>query len=333
MTAPLCGPIPRRHAPWQPAPLLLFPLPFPMFGDVRLRSLSAGLKRIVAMPRARPGHVAPKERRRSRAIPSSMDSSSRRTDGAPQQQRDFEETLAGLRDDFKPATALEESCVRTIAESYVKLAAVWRYENIAALKCHQERERETNRRIAAANPAQAAHLRAEREHLRRAGLWRPTIPGPREANAILRYQGSLNRTIHRAIFELQERKSPRIGWTSSRSIVQKQTHFSAPPRSGPEALRRASNGRMASAKTQKQTHYSESPDSSLEAPEELRTLLALLQKVQKQTHLEASQIDQEEPRIAPSSSNENVKANPLSSMFTGNRHQRRRAKALAARRR
>ncbi len=251
----------------------------------------------------------------------------------PQQQRDFEEILAGLRDDFKPQGALEENCVRTIAESYVRMAAVWRYENLSALKHHQECEREMNQRIATAEPAQAAHLRAEREQLRRAGLWRPTIPGPREANAILRYEGSLNRTIHRAIFELQERKSHRIGGTSSRSKVQKQTHFSAPPRSGPEALRRASNGRMASAKAQKQTHYSAAPDSAVAAAEELQMLLALLQKVQKQTHFEASRIDQEEPRIAPSSSNENAKANPSSSMFTGNRHQRRRAKALASRRR
>ncbi len=250
-----------------------------------------------------------------------------------QQQRDFEETLAGLRDDFKPATALEERCVRTIAESYVKMAAVWRYENIAALKYHEECEREMNQRIATAEPAQAAHLRAEREQLRRAGLWRPTIPGPREANAILRYEGRLNRTIHRAICELQEQKSLRIGGTSSRSEVQKQTHFSAPPRSGPEALRRASNDRMTSAKAQKQSHYSASPDSYLDADEELQTLLALLQKVQKQTHFDTSRTETQEPRVTPSSSNENVKANPLSSMFTGNRHQRRRAKALAARRR
>jgi hypothetical protein len=44
-------------------------------------------------------------------------------------------------------------------------------------------------------------------------------------------------------------------------------------------------------------------------------------KVQKQTHFEASP-----------SKDENAKANPLSSMFMGNRHERRRAKALAKRR-
>ncbi len=51
---------------------------------------------------------------------------------------------------------------QTIAESYVRMAAVWRYENIAALKYHQECERDMNQRIAMANTAEAAHLRAER---------------------------------------------------------------------------------------------------------------------------------------------------------------------------
>ncbi len=307
-----------------------------------------------------------------------------------QQQRDFEETLAGFEADFRPNDALEESCVRTIAESYVKMAAVLRYENIAALKYHQECERELNQRIAMADAAQAAHLRAERERLRRAGLWRPTIPGPREAAAILRYEGSLNRAIRHAISELHVLKNLRLEGKSSPSKVQKQTHHSAAPNGGPEALRRAFAQRL---------DVPAAPYSGHDPTEELQTLLALLQKVQKQTHYSAApnsgpealrrafaqrldvsaapnsgpealrrafahrfdapaapnggpealrrafaqRLDEaaapsdgpeagEGPRVSPASLHENAKTNPLTSMFTGNRHQRRRARALAARR-
>ena len=53
---------------------------------------------------------------------------------SPAQQRDFEETLEGLRDDLEPHGAAEEGCVSIMAESYVRMAAMLRYENIAALK-------------------------------------------------------------------------------------------------------------------------------------------------------------------------------------------------------
>jgi hypothetical protein len=210
----------------------------------------------------------------------------------PKQHRDFEETLDGLREDFQPDGVLEENCVRTIADSYVRMAAVLRYENIAALKYHQHQERELNERIASADAPEAAHLRAEREQLRRAGLWRPTIPGPREAMAIVRYSGSLDRAIRRAASELKGLQNVRICGASSGSKTQKQTHSSASPRSGHEAAEGPRMTSSPSQKTQKQTHYNASPPI-----------------------------------------HENAKTNPLSSMFTGNRHQRRRAKALAARRR
>jgi hypothetical protein len=130
---------------------------------------------------------------------------------APEVRRDFEETLAGLRDDLKPRGVGEESCVWMIAQSYVRMASVLRYENIAALEYHQRRDRELNLRIAAADATEAARLRTQRAKLRRAGLWRPTIPGPREANAIIRYMGSLDRTIRRATSELQGLKTLRNG--------------------------------------------------------------------------------------------------------------------------
>jgi hypothetical protein len=195
----------------------------------------------------------------------------------PRQHRDFEQTLDGLRDDLRPQGILEEGCVRTMAQSYVRMAAMLRYENIAALKYHQRRERDLNERIAAANPSEAARLEAQRDKLRRAGLWRPTIPGPREARAIIRYSGSLDRAIRRASSDLEGLKNMRLGGALSRSIVQKQTHYSATP----SGVRRLGEG----------------------------------------------------PQVATSSPTENGKTNPLSSMFAGNRHQRRRAKALASRRR
>jgi hypothetical protein len=216
----------------------------------------------------------------------------------PAQHRDFEALLDGFRDDFHPGDALEEGCVRILAESYVRMAAALRYESIAALKHHRAVERELEGRIAAAEPGQAARLKARREHLREAGLWGPTIAGEREAMAIMRYLGRLDRTIAGALAQLNR---------------QKQTHFAAAPRSGPEALRRAGVQRFEASgpatKAQKQTHFEESPVSGSEARQAA-----------------------EGPPTGSPSEIENVKTNPLSSMIMGNRHQRRRAKALARRR-
>jgi hypothetical protein len=192
------------------------------------------------------------------------------------QRRDFVETLDGLRADLNPQGAVEERCVTTIAASYVRMAAMLRYESIAALKHHQQCDRELNERIAAADAPEAARLEAQRDNLRRAGLWCPTIPGPREANAIIRYEGRLNRAIRHASAELHASKKMRIGGVSSMLKVQKQTHYSASP-----------NGVLRPG---------------------------------------------EEPQVATSAEAKDAKTNPLSSMFTGNRHERRRAKALAARR-
>jgi hypothetical protein len=225
----------------------------------------------------------------------------------PRQHRDFEETLDGLSDDLKPQGVLEESCVTAMAQSYVRVAAMLRYENIVALKYHQHRERELNECIAAADAPEAARLRAERDQLRRAGLWRPTIPAPREARAIIRYAGSLDRTIRRASSDLEGLKKMRIGGASARSIMRKQTHYAASPSGGPEPSEGPRMPRSADAKMQKQTHYVASPSGVLRLGEG--------------------------PRVPPTSATKNAKTNPISSMFTGNRHQRRRAKALAARRR
>jgi len=132
------------------------------------------------------------------------------------QHRDFEEMLAGLREDFHPRDAIEDGCVVTIAASYVRMAALWRYENIAAARHHEDCERELNERIAAAPAHIAEKLAVEREELRRAGLWGPTIPGPSEAAAICRYQGRLDRAIRDAISDLQGLRNIKM---------QKQTQF------------------------------------------------------------------------------------------------------------
>ena len=70
-----------------------------------------------------------------------------------------------------------------------------------------ELDRDLDARIAAADPAEAARLRAQRSRLRRAGLWKPTIPGEREAKAIIRYLGRLDRTIYAAVAQLKMRKN------------------------------------------------------------------------------------------------------------------------------
>ena len=140
-----------------------------------------------------------------------------------QQHRDFAEIFAGLCDDFRPQSDQESLCVAVIADSYVRMAAMWRYEGVAALKYHQQCERELNDRIAAATPDDGARLKAHREELRRAGLWGPTIPGPREAAAIIRCEGRLNRAIRDATAELENLQALRA--SASHLKVEKQTHL------------------------------------------------------------------------------------------------------------
>ncbi len=228
----------------------------------------------------------------------------------PTQRRDFNEMFVGFSEDFRPAGSREEMCVATMAESYVRMAAMLRYENLAALKHHREQERELEVRIAVADAAEAARLRAGREDLQAAGLWCPTIPGPREAAAICRYSGRLDRTIRRAVEELQGLKSLRLGVPSRPGSqtpkVQKQTHFPPSPGSGPEEAEGPQPRRSPDSKVQKQTHFPASPGCGPEVAEG--------------------------PRMASFSLCENAETNPLSSMFTGNRHARRRAKALARQR-
>ena len=245
----------------------------------------------------------------------------------PAQHHDFETTLNGLRDDLQPQDMLEESCVETIAASYVRMAYVLRYENIAALKHHQNLDREMSQRIAAAAPPEAARLRAQREKLRRAGLWRPTIPAEREAKAIIRYEGCIDRAIRRATSQLEILKNMRTGGASSMPAshrkVQKQTHYSASPSSGPEALRRAFAKRL---------ECWASPISGPEAAEGPRVLHENAKTNPLATSPRSGHEAVEQSSTANLELHENAKTNPLSSMFPGNRHQRRRAKALARRR-
>jgi hypothetical protein len=211
-----------------------------------------------------------------------------------QQHRDFEQTFFGLCDDFRPLNEREQICVAIIADSFVRIAAMLRYENLAALKHHQQCERELEARIAAADTAEAARLRAHRENLRRAGLWGPTIPGPREIKAIIRYEGRLRRRIHDAGAELENLQ---------RAKSQKQTHFIQRNRG---IFDFASTMAGAAAR-----------------PEAIHASPSMERRAQHRT-------SGAKPR---GSDEKNAKTNPLSSMFTGNRHERRKAKALARRKR
>ncbi len=162
----------------------------------------------------------------------------------PEQHRDFIATYNGLREDFRPDGIGEESCVWTIAQSYLRMASVLRYESIAAYEYHRQCDRELDARIAAAETDEAARLRDRREEMRRAGLWRPTLPAPREGNAIVRYMGRLDRTIRSATSELAGLKFFRKGGRFGETKRQKQTHCSATPNNGPEALRGTSAQRF-----------------------------------------------------------------------------------------
>jgi len=237
------------------------------------------------------------------------------------QHRQFAEIFDGLCEDFHPQCEREEICVATIADSFVRMADLWRYENLAAVNYHRQCERELDERIANADAEEAARLREHREELRRAGLWGPTIPGPREAIAILRYEGRLHRTIQAAVAELDDLKS------------QKQTHFIKESRG---FSRIASSAAEAGSRT---------PCGGNE-----QTLAAevVASKVQKQTHLieenpalfgnrretpsHHGPSHGEGPRPSRPVASEIAKTNPLNPMLIGNRHQRRRAAAMARKR-
>ena len=83
--------------------------------------------------------------------------------------------------------------------------------------------RDLDAQIATADATEAARLRHHREKLRLAGLWRPTIPGPREANAISRYEGRPHRAIRAATSELEGAEGPRGGDSPSRNCENKPT--------------------------------------------------------------------------------------------------------------
>ena len=214
---------------------------------------------------------------------------------SPTQHRDFIRTLDGLRADFEPQSGYEAGLVAAMADSYVRMAALLRYENLAALKYHQQTERELNERIAAADADEAARLTAHREELRAAGLWRPTLPAPGEAMAILRYEGRLHRTIWAAAEGLEASRRLSIGAAAFVPRNAKTNPLGASASSGPEALRRTSNGTFAEEQSAKTNPLSNSPEA---------------------------------PRATPNV--ESAKTNPLT-MFIGNRHQRRRAEAMARR--
>ena len=220
----------------------------------------------------------------------------------PQQHRDFIETYDGLRDDLRPQGIGEESCVWTMAHSYVRMAAVFRYESIAAYDHHQRRDRELDARIAGAGPAEAAQLRANRERLRRAGLWRPTLPGQRETNAIIRYMGSIDRSIRWATAELRGFQRLRCGGRYSSSKLRKQTHLVEENRAF-SLMNIAVKARQDLLRTSGTARSAASSSSVMSAA----------------------------PRTSDDT-RESAKTNPLSSMFPGNRHARRRAAALARRR-
>ena len=238
-----------------------------------------------------------------------------------EQHRAFAELFEGLCDDFHPHSEREEVCVAMVADSYVRMAELLRYENIAALKYHRECERELEVRIANADEDEAARLRAHREKLRRAGLWKPTIPGPRDAVAILRYEGRLHRTIQAAVAELDGLKSRK------QTHLIEENHGFSPfvPAAATAKLRvpGAGGGKTLAAgviasKVQKQTHFTEANPAFFEDRE-------------ASSSGRLSGGDQG-PRTQRPVTSEIAKTNPLSRAFAGNRHERRRAAAMARRR-
>jgi len=225
---------------------------------------------------------------------------------SPQYHRDFHATYDALRGDIRPRGIGEESCVWSLAHEYARMASVLRYESAAALEYHHQSEREFDARLASADKVEAARLRAQRERLRRAGLWGPTLPGPRALSGITRCIGSINQSIRRATVDLQGFQRFRDG--------------------------QAPRTRRRSTKLREQTHLMQENRAI--------SLMDLATKAHREL-LQATRAVRSSGNIAsaaPTTSNhasatlKNAKTNPLSSMFIGNRHERRRAAALARRR-
>ena len=195
----------------------------------------------------------------------------------PEQHRDFRETHAALRAEMQPLGKMEEYLIAEMALAFAKTAMVIRYERIAAVKFHREREDQLNAQIAAADPSERVRLERQRDQLKRAGLWKPTIPGERDARAVARYGASLDRRFHRALADFEALRDGRERWVAI-SKSQKQTHSrndsGAPPPSGEDA-RRPSPG---PARFSQNPRARSVPDRPL--PQRARSS----EKTQEQTH-------------------------------------------------
>ena len=278
----------------------------------------------------------------------------------PEQHRDFQELHEQLRGEMQPLGEMEEHLIAEMALACAKTAMVIRYEGIAALKFHRQREDELNAQIAAADPLERARLERPRDHLKTAGLWGPTIPGERDARAITRYGSSLDRRFHRALADFEALRDGRER-SAAISKSQKQTHSrdegGAPPPSGEDALRpspgparfsRNPGARSApdrplpwrergSEKTQEQTRLAGGAES---CPEALRRTSNDAHSNTQNAKTNPLRGNAERcPEALRRTSNgtnsiaENAKTNPLSAASAGNRHERRRAEALDRKRR
>ena len=165
----------------------------------------------------------------------------------PRRHRDFEETLAGLRDEFQPRGVLEDGCVVTMAASYVRMAAMLRYENIAALKYHEDCDRELNERNW--KMEKQTHFIEENPPLSR-------IPGDGSAW----YSGSTTTRMAR--------------WSQSKERHPRHPSSSAGTRGGGEEQNGAKN----------KPTWRPSPTSVLRPPKDLERHHFRYREMQKQTH-------------------------------------------------
>jgi len=241
----------------------------------------------------------------------------------PEQHGDFVRTLDGLREDFHPQNARESGLVAAMADSYVRMAALLRYENLAALAYHQQCERELEGRIATATPEEAARLEAHREELRAAGLWGPTLPSPGETMAILRCECLLNRILWNAIAELESGRKSSIGADERNAKIAKTNPFAGIADECPEPRRTASGAGIRIGESEKTNPFDAAAGVSV-AGESVKT-----------NPLRASASNGPEALRGISNGalveEKIAKTNPFEATFIGNRHERRRAEALARR--
>ncbi len=131
-----------------------------------------------------------------------------------ERRAEFEEIVAGLAQEFQPATASEHMMVQQLAGCYWKLAKVWNFETEAAWRSSVV----NNLGFGELGALETAGLDDDLDKVLedqakvfpKAGLGNVTIPTGPSVATILRYQGAINSMLFRCLNFLERRRKERM---------------------------------------------------------------------------------------------------------------------------